>query len=165
MTTLHGLFYTEIGFVVILRVTITIFLKTVFFYLSIIDCFHIVKIQSTVSSRWVTLRPAVVSTARIWSGVSCLLDIPRASGYLTPGFNPPWRSYIYRLAPDALRFKGIPMGPEAFLGIRGASGLRPCARTHLKKGIGLTSLLNDISNIMGYLMPNLCRTAMILFNP
>ena len=36
-------------------------------------------ITSTGTSRWVILRPAVVSTARIWSGVSSFLDILRAS--------------------------------------------------------------------------------------
>ena len=40
----------------------------------------------TKSNRWSTLRPAVVSTARIWCVRS--LDIPRASGGRHPSFNP-----------------------------------------------------------------------------
>ena len=48
------------------------------------------------------------------------------------GSNPPWRVWVYRLAPEAPLFKRMLTGSEAFLEPPGASGLRPCARTHLK---------------------------------
>ena len=67
------------------------------------------KTNQTESSRWVTLRPAVVSTARIWS--------------------------VYHLAPEAPFFRGMLTGPGAFSDPPGASGLRPCARIYLKKGL------------------------------
>ena len=41
----------------------------------------------------------------------------------------------YRLAPEAPPFRGMPTGLEAFLKMPGACGLRPCARTHLKKAL------------------------------
>ena len=63
--------------------------------------------------------------------VGCVLslDIPRTSGGgRPPGFYPLRRGFIYRLAPMGPLFRGIPTGPEGFLGMPGASGLRPCAR-------------------------------------
>ena len=88
--------------------------------------------QSTISSRWVTLRPAVVSTARIWSGVSRLLDIPRASGGRCPRFFGGVRFIARRLRRP---FLGECQRGRCIWGIVGASRLRPCARTHLKKGL------------------------------
>ena len=45
--------------------------------------------QSTVSSRWITLRPAVVSAARIWSSVSRLWTYFEPQGDVPPLLDPP----------------------------------------------------------------------------
>ena len=37
--------------------------------------------------------------------------------------------------PEAPHFRRMLTGPEVFLGMPGASGLRPCTWTHLKKGL------------------------------
>ena len=80
--------------------------------------------------------------ARIWSGVSWFLwqsvevrldRYPRATRSRPPGSNPPWRGYVHRLAPEAPLYWRMPTEPEEFWGMLGMSGLRPCARTHLKK--------------------------------
>ena len=36
-------------------------------------------------------------------------------------------------------FRGMPTGPDAFLGNPGVSGLRPCTRTHLARLVGRTT--------------------------
>ena len=59
----------------------------------------------------------------------------RTSGGRPPGSNSPWKGWIYRLAPEAPAFLGMPTGPEAFLELQSVSGLRPYARTHLKEGL------------------------------
>ena len=47
---------------------------------------------------------------------------------------------VYCLVPGVPLFRGMLVaGPEAFLEPLGASGLWPCARTHLKKGLVLHS--------------------------
>ena len=51
----------------------------------------------------------MVSTARIWSGVSRLWTYLKPQGAVPQGFNPSWRGLVYRL------FRGMPMGSEAFL--------------------------------------------------
>ena len=38
-------------------------------------------------------------------------------------------------------FRGMPTGPEAFLGMPSVSGTRPCIRTHLKKALCHTRLV------------------------
>ena len=56
--------------------------------------------------------------------------------FLQPqGFYPLRGCCVYRPAPEAPLIRGMPTGPWAFLGMPGACGLRPCARTHLKKGL------------------------------
>ena len=45
------------------------------------------------------------------------------------------RDLVYRLAPEANLFRRMPTGTEAFLELLGVSGLRLCARTHLKKAL------------------------------
>ena len=69
--------------------------------------------------------------------VGCVLslDLPLASGSRPPGFNPLRRGWVYRPAPEAPLLRGMPTGPEAFLEMPGACGLRPCAWPHPKKGL------------------------------
>ena len=62
-------------------------------------------------------------------------------GPVTPGFNPLLRGWDYRLAPEEPLFRGMPMGPEAFLEQLGAHGLRSCTRTHLKTALCHTPLI------------------------
>ena len=50
------------------------------------------------------------------------------------GSNPPWRGWVYRLAPEVPLFRGMPTGTEAFLEPPVVSGPRSFSRTHLKKG-------------------------------
>ena len=57
------------------------------------------------------------------------------------GFNPLRRDWVYRLAPEAPLFRGIPTGPEAFLEPPGACGFRSWARIHLKKKTCATLVL------------------------
>ena len=75
----------------------------------------------------------MVSVTWIWSGVSRHWTYLKPQGAVPSGFNPFSRGY--RLAPGVLLFKGIPTGPDAFLGMPGASRLQPSAWTHLKKGL------------------------------
>ena len=56
---------------------------------------------------------------------------PRASEGRPLGPNPRKRTKVYRLAPDAPAFRGIPTGPKAFLRMPGVSGQQPCAWAHL----------------------------------
>ena len=86
------------------------------------------------------LVPVAVSRGRpTWFPVSrhsCRLHQdrhPRASEAVSPGSNPPWRGNVYRLAP---LLTGIPTRPEAFLEPQSVSGLQPCPRIHLKRGLG-----------------------------
>ena len=50
------------------------------------------------------------------------------------------------LAPEAPLFRGMPTVPEGFLGMLGASGLRPCVPTRLKKALCHTRLLDGVCN-------------------
>ena len=70
--------------------------------------------------------------------VGCVssLNIPRASGgcplqVLTLFGGVKYIAWRLRYPP----FRGMPMGPQAFLRIPGASGLWPCARTHFIKAL------------------------------
>ena len=81
------------------------------------------------SSCWVTLRPAVFAAARIW------LRFPPASGGCLPRLLPSSGGWAYCLAPEAPLIRGIPTGPNVFLAMPGACGLRPCATTHQKKAL------------------------------
>ena len=71
-------------------------------------------------------------------------------------FNPLRRGWVYRLAREALPFRGMPTGPEVFLELPGASGPMPCAWTHLKKA--LVRLLGRMTNtkyqLVGHLGPS-----------
>ena len=113
-------------------------------------------LKSTDSSRWVTRRLAVVSMARIGSGVSRLLDIPRVSR-LSPS------SEGIGLSPGAwgAPFWGMPKGPETFWGMLGGSGLRPCSRTHLKRPCAiLVRLVGRPTNTVGWWwVLSLCRVS------
>ena len=93
---------------------------------------HIMGMQH---SCWVALRPTVLTAARIWPSVFRQLEISSGlrDGGLRLGFNP--FRWGYCLAPDAPLIRGMPTGPKVFLTMLGACGLRPCARTHLKKGL------------------------------
>ena len=76
--------------------------------------------------------------SRSWCTLTCILEPQRA---ILPGSNPPWKGWIYYMAPEAPLFRGMPTGPEAFLEPLGASGLRPCARSLLKKALCHTRLV------------------------
>ena len=73
--------------------------------------------QSAESSWRDILRPAVMSAARIWLGVSCLWTYLEAQGALPTVFIPPRRGQVYRLASEALLFRWMQTGPEAFWGM------------------------------------------------
>ena len=75
------------------------------------------------SSVWVTFRLAVLRAARF--GWVCLII-----GY-TSGLRGPSE---VGLSPGASK-RGMPTGPEAFLGLPDSSGLQPCDWTHLKNGL------------------------------
>ena len=79
------------------------------------------------------IRPAEVSAAWIWSSVSHLWTNLEPQGAVSPWFAPPGGRF-FCLDPEAPYFREMPTGPMAFLGMPCASGLRLCARTHLKKG-------------------------------
>ena len=76
-----------------------------------------------------------VGRGAIWPASSSL------RGPSPPRFNPLRRGWAYRLAPEATLFRGIPVGPEAFLEPPGACRLRSCARTHLKIDLCYTCML------------------------
>ena len=65
--------------------------------------------------------------------VGCVssLDISLASGGRPPRLKPPFE---VGLSPGAPK-RGMPTGPDEFLGLPDASGLQPCDRTHLKNGL------------------------------
>ena len=63
-------------------------------------------------------------------------DSPQASGGRSPGSNPLCGGYVYCIAPEVPLFRGMPTRPEAFLELPAVSEQRPCARTHVKKGLG-----------------------------
>ena len=54
---------------------------------------------------------------------ACQDQHSQASEGCPPGFNPPCRSQVYCLVPEATLFRVMPMGPEAFLELPGMSGL------------------------------------------
>ena len=62
-------------------------------------------------------------------------SFPRALGSSPPGYNPLRRDLVNCMALEVLLFRGMPTRPEAFCGMPGASGLRPCAWTHLKEAL------------------------------
>ena len=64
-----------------------------------------------------------------------LTGILERQGVVSPGFYHPWRGYVHRLAPEQPLFRGMPTGPDAFLGMPGVSRLPHCARTNLKKSL------------------------------
>ena len=59
----------------------------------------------------------------------------RPQGAFPPGFYLLREGWVNRPAPEAPLIRGMPTGPLAFLKMPGACGLRPCARTHHKKGL------------------------------
>ena len=60
------------------------------------------------------------------------LTFPEPQGAVPLGSNPPRRGYVYGLVAEGSLFRGLPTGPEAFLGTPGMSGLRPFAWTFKK---------------------------------
>ena len=54
---------------------------------------------------------------------------PQAPEGHSPGIIPLWRGWFYCLVP---LFRGMLMGPEAFLGLPGTCGFPSCTWTHLK---------------------------------
>ena len=67
-------------------------------------------------------------------------------GAVPLGSNPLRKSKVYCLAPEETLVRGIPTGPESFLQIPSAFGLRSCARTHLKKAMCRTRLVGGTYN-------------------
>ena len=59
-------------------------------------------------------------------------DFFRPQGAFPPGFYLLREGWVNRPAPEATLIRGMSTGPLAFLD---ACGLRPCARTHHKKGL------------------------------
>ena len=120
--------------------TLTKMIKKFYFQLfnfALVICLHSVKMSTVLfpsqigsyqviplSSWWDTLRPAVVSAARIWSGVTH----PWTNLY-------PQGAVFWGIRFIDWHLRGRPTGPKAFLGMLGASWLRPCNRTHLKNGL------------------------------
>ena len=93
-----------------------------------------INIVLNLSSCRVALRPAcVICGTDLAECVSVLGDFLRSQGAFLPGFYHLRGSH--RPAPGAPLIRGMPTGPYIFLGMPGAWGLRPCARTHLKKGL------------------------------
>ena len=70
-------------------------------------------------------KPAFMSPACTKTGIL------EPQGAIPPDFDPFWRGLVYRLAPEVLLFKGMLMGPEAFFGMPGMSGLQPSTWAHL----------------------------------
>ena len=110
---------------------------------------------------WDTLRSAVLVGTWIWSGVSWFqrqsIDVrldwhPRASRAV-PQVLTLW---VYHQAPEPPFFKGMLKEPEVFLELPGVSGLRPCARTHIKKALCHTLPVGGTND--KYLLPPSCRT-------
>ena len=64
-------------------------------------------------------------------------DFLQPQGAFLPGLYPHLEGLGFQPAPEAPQLRGMPTGPPAFLGMLGACRLRPCARTHLKKGLVL----------------------------
>ena len=69
-------------------------------------------------------------------------DLLRPQRAFPPGFYP-FGGWVH--CPASL-IRGMPTGPWAFLGMPGACGLRPYARTHLKKALCHTCPLGGASN-------------------
>ena len=82
------------------------------------------------------------------SETDILLELQEA---VPPGSNPLRRGKVYRQTPKVIIFRRMPTGPEAFWGMPGVSGLRPYARTHLKKRscAALIRLVKRTSNTSG----------------
>ena len=68
------------------------------------------------------------------AGFASALEI---SSGATPGFYLLRGCWFNCLAPEAPLIRRIPTGPKVFLEMPDACGLRPCHRTHLKKGLVL----------------------------
>ena len=83
-------------------------------------------------------------------GSASSLEIPPASEVSLPSFNPLRRGWIYRLAPEACLFRGMPTGPQAFLKMPGTCGLRPRARTYLKKALCHTRPRNRVNRYLTF---------------
>ena len=80
---------------------------------------------------WETPRSAVLAAARIWPDVSSRGFFSSNLG--RPSLQPLTLFEGVRLT--ARRLMGMPTGLGVFLKMPGACGLRPCARTHLKKAL------------------------------
>ena len=63
-------------------------------------------------------------------------------------FNPLRRGWVYRLVLEAPLFKKMLTEPEAFLKLTGASGLRSCAKTLLKRPCAKTLLKRPCATLV-----------------
>ena len=56
-------------------------------------------------------------------------------GTISPGFYPLQWGWVYCLPPESPIIRRMPVGPQVFLALPEACGLRPCDWTHLKNGL------------------------------
>ena len=71
------------------------------------------------------------------------------AGGTPPGYNPLWRGRVYCLVPEVSIFRRMSMGPEAFLGMPGMSGLWSRTRPILKRPCAtLAQLVGSETNII-----------------
>ena len=87
------------------------------------------------SMRLGRIRPTVLVSAWIWSGVPQHWSFPPVSGGRPPDFYPLWGAGLIALSLRRPFIRGMPTGPKVFLLMLDACGLRPCDRTHLKNGL------------------------------
>ena len=79
-----------------------------------------------------------------------LTGIPDPQGAVASGSNTPWRGQVHCLAPESPLFREMPTEPEAFLGMLGVSGPRPCAWTHQKIALCYTRLVGGTEDKYRY---------------
>ena len=77
----------------------------------------------------------MLSAAQIWPSVSRYLEIFFGLRGPSPRLLPASGGWVHRPAPEASLIRGMPTAPRAFLEMPDACGLRPCARSHPKKGL------------------------------
>ena len=67
---------------------------------------------------------------------SCrMINFLEPQGAVPPGFNPLWRGWVYRPAPEAPLFRGMPTGSEAFLELPLVLGFGPATGPTLKTAL------------------------------
>ena len=95
----------------------------------------------------------VIGGAKL-TGCASALEIPLTSVGHHLGFNPLRWGQVNCLAPEATLFREMLSGPEVFLWMPGACGLRPCTGTHLKKALWHTCPFGGARYIYHWLDPH-----------